>query len=32
MLTIDIEQEEEGRWIAEVTAVPGGLAYGCNRS
>jgi len=28
MLTIDIEQEEDGRWIAEVTAVPGVLAYG----
>jgi len=28
MLTIDIEQEEDGRWIAEVAAVPGVLAYG----
>ncbi len=28
MLNIDIEREEDGRWIAEVTAVPGALAYG----
>ena len=28
MLTIEIEQEEDGRWIAEVTALPGVLAYG----
>ena len=28
MLTIEIEQEADGRWIAEVTALPGALAYG----
>ncbi len=28
MLTIEIEQEDDGRWIAEVTALPGALAYG----
>jgi predicted RNase H-like HicB family nuclease len=28
MLTIEVEQEEDGRWIAEVTAVPGAMAYG----
>jgi predicted RNase H-like HicB family nuclease len=28
MLKIDIEQEEDGRWIAEVVALPGVLAYG----
>jgi predicted RNase H-like HicB family nuclease len=26
--TIDLEQEEDGRWIAEVIGVPGVLAYG----
>jgi predicted RNase H-like HicB family nuclease len=25
---IDIEQEEGGRWIAEVFGLPGVLAYG----
>jgi len=28
MLTIEVEQEDDGRWIAEVTALPGVLAYG----
>ena len=28
MLTIDTEQEDDGRWIAEVTALPGVMAYG----
>lgn len=28
MLKIDVEQEVDGRWIAEVTAVPGAMAYG----
>jgi len=26
--TIDLEQEEDGRWIAEVVELPGALAYG----
>jgi predicted RNase H-like HicB family nuclease len=32
MLTIEIEQEVDGRWIAEVTALPGVLAYGATRA
>ncbi|HUC61078.1 MAG TPA: type II toxin-antitoxin system HicB family antitoxin [Alphaproteobacteria bacterium] len=28
MLTIEIERENDGRWIAEVPALPGVLAYG----
>jgi predicted RNase H-like HicB family nuclease len=27
-LKIEVEQEEDGRWIAEATAIPGVLAYG----
>lgn len=27
-LTVEIEREEDGRWIAEVPAIPGVLAYG----
>lgn len=30
-LTIELEQEADGRWIAEVTAIPGALAYGQTR-
>ncbi|HWG40930.1 MAG TPA: type II toxin-antitoxin system HicB family antitoxin [Candidatus Acidoferrales bacterium] len=25
---IEAEQEEDGRWIAEIAALPGALAYG----
>ena len=30
MLKIESEREEDGRWIAEVPALPGVLAYGAN--
>jgi predicted RNase H-like HicB family nuclease len=30
-LIIEIEQEEDGRWIAEVPELPGVLAYGNSR-
>ena len=30
-LLVEVEQEQDGRWIAEVTALPGVLAYGANR-
>jgi len=26
--TVEVEQEEDGRWIAEVVDLPGALAYG----
>jgi predicted RNase H-like HicB family nuclease len=32
MLTIEVEQEEDRRWIAEVTALPGVLAYGATEA
>ena len=28
VLTIELDQEEDGRWIAEVVEIPGALAYG----
>lgn len=28
MLKVEIERETDGRWIAEVPALPGVLAYG----
>lgn len=30
-LVIEIEQESDGRWIAEVPELPGTLAYGPTR-
>ena len=30
-LTIEIEQETDGRWIAEVPELPGVMAYGQSR-
>lgn len=30
-LTIEVEQEDDGRWIAEVVDLPGVMAYGQNR-
>jgi hypothetical protein len=29
--TIELEREEDGRWIAEVPALPGVLCYGRDR-
>ena len=28
MLKIDVEREEDGRWLAEVRELPGVLSYG----
>ena len=30
-LTVDVEQECDGRWLAEVPELPGVLAYGQDR-
>jgi len=29
--TVEIQREDDGRWIAEVTELPGVLAYGATR-
>lgn len=31
-LSIELDQEADGRWIAEVDALPGVLAYGVTRT
>ena len=30
-LTVELETEEDGRWIAEVLELPGTLVYGASR-
>jgi predicted RNase H-like HicB family nuclease len=32
MLKIELEREEDGRWIAEAPALPGVLAYGASEA
>jgi predicted RNase H-like HicB family nuclease len=32
MIRIEIEREEDGRWLAEVPALPGVLACGASRA
>ena len=29
--TVETEQENDGRWIAEVPQIPGAMAYGATR-
>lgn len=31
-LSIEVEQEEDGRWLSEIPELPGVLAYGQTRS
>ncbi len=30
-MNVEVEQEEDGRWIAEVIEIPGAMAYGATR-
>jgi predicted RNase H-like HicB family nuclease len=30
--TIEFEQEDDGRWIAEIPSLPGVMAYGASRA
>ena len=32
MLKIETEREDDGRWIAEIAAMPGVLAYGATEA
>jgi predicted RNase H-like HicB family nuclease len=29
--TVETEQENDGRWIAEIAQIPGAMAYGASR-
>ena len=30
-MQVEVEQETDGRWIAEVAAIPGAMAYGASK-
>ncbi|WP_367874062.1 type II toxin-antitoxin system HicB family antitoxin [Luteolibacter sp. Populi] len=30
-MTVEVEQEEDGRWIAEIPAIPGAMVYGTTK-
>ena len=30
-MLIEVEKEEDGRWLAEIPEIPGALAYGASR-
>lgn len=30
-LVVEIEREDDGRWLADVVALPGAMAYGSTR-
>lgn len=30
-MRVEVEQEADGRWIAEVPAMPGAMAYGASK-
>ena len=32
LLSVEVEQEEDGRWLGEVPELPGVLAYGRTRA
>jgi predicted RNase H-like HicB family nuclease len=32
MLRVELEQEEDGRWMAEIAELPGVMTYGATRT
>jgi len=31
-MQVEVEREDDGRWIAEVPALPGAMAYGASKT
>ena len=31
-MRVEVEQEDDGRWMAEVPSLPGAMAYGASKS
>lgn len=32
LFSVEIEREEDGRWIVEIPAIPGAMAYGTTKT
>lgn len=30
-MQVEVEQEQDGRWIAEIASIPGAMAYGATK-
>lgn len=30
-MRVEVEQEQDGRWIAEISSIPGAMAYGATK-
>ena len=30
-MQVEVEQEQDGRWIAEISSIPGAMAYGATK-
>ena len=31
-MRVEVEQEHDGRWLAEVVSIPGAMAYGATKA
>ena len=31
-MRVEVEQEQDGRWIADIVSIPGAMAYGATKS
>ena len=31
-MRVEVEQEQDGRWIAEIASIPGAMAYGATKA
>ena len=31
-MQVEVEQEQDGRWIAEISSMPGAMAYGATKA
>jgi predicted RNase H-like HicB family nuclease len=31
-MQVEVEQEQDGRWIAEISSIPGAMAYGATKA
>ena len=31
-MRVEVEQEQDGRWIAEISSIPGAMSYGATKA